>query len=228
MKTRSWLHKGLNVLIVAALMLSNLTLPFTATVSAAPRAAESDASAVTAMSTATTVTGSGKGQIFMDGPLGVQVNTYNGNLFYQRTDLLFPTVLPLAVSLSYNSLLAAQDAGIAGYGWRLSYDIAYREVADGTIVIIWDDGRRVRYTPQGNNTFAAPPGIYDVLTRPQAGRYLLTTASQFKYYFDSDRHQRVTRIEHPNGQALALERNAQGLLTRITHSLGHQLRFGYS
>ncbi len=230
MKTTCWLSKGINVLVVMALVLGHLTGPFTTVASAAPPPAAEKAShsTVTALAAATSATSSGKGQITVDGPFGVQVNTYNGNLFYQRTDLLFPTVLPLAVSLAYNSLLNAQVTSAGFYGWRFNYDIAYREEPNGIIVIVWGDGRQVRYTAQGNNAFAAPPGIYDMLTSPQPGQYVLTTANQFKYYFDSARHQRITRIEHPNGQALVFEYDVQDLLTHIAHSLGQQIQLHYT
>ncbi|NIV39392.1 MAG: hypothetical protein GWN58_61265, partial [Anaerolineae bacterium] len=56
---------------------------------------------------------SGRGQVSSPGPLGLQVNVFNGNLSYSQTDLSFPCsncTLPLDVYLTYNS----QDAQIGG------------------------------------------------------------------------------------------------------------------
>ena len=39
----------------------------------------------------------------VNGPFGVKVNTHNGSLFYQRTDIYIPGKLPLEISFSYNS-----------------------------------------------------------------------------------------------------------------------------
>ena len=55
-------------------------------------------------------------QITVPGPMGTQVNTFNGNLYYSRSDLTIPSRgFPLLISLAYNSGLANVDNGF-GFG----------------------------------------------------------------------------------------------------------------
>ena len=139
---------------------------------------------------------SGRGQVILDGPMGSRINTYNGNLYYKHVALYSAALLPLQFGLSYNSLQSNGLLSVAGYGWHLTHDMSYREEGS-EVVVAWGDGREVRYTAQGDGSFASPLGVADVLSQPEAGRYLLVASDQIVYHFDSARHSRVTRIEAP-------------------------------
>ena len=59
------------------------------------------------------------------GHFGTAVNSYTGNLFYQRTDFLLPgRGLSIKVEFSYNSGRTQNDLGY-GNGWSFSYGMQY-------------------------------------------------------------------------------------------------------
>jgi hypothetical protein len=79
-------------------------------------------------------------QVNVPCPMGIQVNSFTGNLYYTRTDLIIPgRGLPLVLGMAYNSGQSTLDDGF-GYGWQLSYNLYY--VKDGNDIIIYrGDGR---------------------------------------------------------------------------------------
>jgi len=243
----SRVYRALAVLVIAALLASMLPLP--GPVSAAPPqevTARPQAQAATEESPP-----SGKGQIVIDGPFGVQVNTYNGNLLYRRTDLRLSCPLAMEIALSYNSLRSGAVSPLGFHGWQFAYDISYREYqivethyswvcASGVgcrwvsyqvvrhfVAIKWAEGGESHYEV-GVGAFSTPSGRRDILTSPQPGKYLLTTWHGYKYFFDSARHRRITRLEDPNGLALVFTYNEVGLLTRISDSYGRRLELAYA
>ncbi|HET6444925.1 MAG TPA: RHS repeat-associated core domain-containing protein, partial [candidate division Zixibacteria bacterium] len=188
---------------------------------------------------------SGKGQVNLPGPMGTAVNTFNGNLFYQHPGFYFPHSLPVDTRLTYNSLRGNFASSLGYYGWQFTYDISYRVDENLDVTIVWGDGREVRFdspyraltsvfiakqetlVPDGTD-FAAPPGVRDVLRSYEPGKFVLTTPDQTTYYFDSARHHRVTRIQHPSGQALVFQYNSAGLLDTLQHTFGQKVKFLYS
>ena len=59
------------------------------------------------------------------GPAGIQVNTYNGNMFLQRGDVSISSIgANLSLIFSYNSGKTKLDHGY-GYGWTFNYNILY-------------------------------------------------------------------------------------------------------
>jgi len=265
-------------------------------------------------------TPSGKGQPVIEGPPGVTVNLYNGNLNYRRVDLTTsPGGYPFPVlqsELTYNSLtLGIRGRRGFGPGWRFGYDMSYSidenifvygprglmplplpgvpepalpgvpepqvldpwrceqeyfdkmvstaasgggdgyAVADvlpwwctrqefefhGYFTVYWPDGREVQFRrlvevicqPSGGRLtcvksytgyFEAPPGVYDRLEVLGNDAYRLTTPEGTVYYFDSPRHQKVTRIEAENGLALVITdgkvEDAYGRALHLTYGSG--------
>lgn len=139
------------------------------------------------------------------GPNGLRVNSYTGNLFYQRSGLtLAGQGLDTDVYFSYNSSNDTLDFGY-GFGWTFSYGMCY--YYDGEdIIIVNMDGRKDRYEKNGE-TYVSPVGIFDSLEFYQPDRLTLTTKFGLKYFFDDATHKKLTRIEDPNGNAIDISHN---------------------
>jgi RHS repeat-associated protein len=159
------------------------------------------------------------------GPLGVQVNTYNGNLFYQRQDIFIPgRGLSLDITFSYNSSCRADDFGF-GKGWIFNYNLSY-EIDSVDFILLQMDGSRDIFTAINNN-FNAPVGVFDTLTKYQTSKYQLTTKEGTKYFFDNATHKKVSKIEDRYGNTLTfMYSNAK--LSSITDASGRILTFSWS
>ena len=93
---------------------------------------------------------------------GCAAQTYNGNLYCSRTDLVLNSKgLPLEVRFSYNSQLRLLDTPY-GKGWQFSYGLNYFVHTNGDISILRGDGRLDTFTESGG-TYTPPAGITDTL-----------------------------------------------------------------
>lgn len=158
------------------------------------------------------------------GPLGVQVNTYNGNLFLERTDIIIPNQdLPLSAVFSYNSFRAPANMGL-GFGW--TYNYALRCVPyPGGAEIQRPDGRRDSFTLVSNQ-YLPPAGIFDELTVPTPGTFQLRTKYGMVYEFSDSDHYYVTKIENSNDSNLSLT-YTDSLLTQIKDGAGRRLNLSW-
>jgi len=155
----------------------------------------------------------------------IQVNTYTGNLFYQRSDLFIPTrgEIPLDIYFSYNSLKHQHDKGY-GNGWSFSLGMYYKPV-DNDIVIFREDGQEDIFTWDGVN-YLPPTGVYDELTEYAAGQFVLKTKFGIKYYFDDNTHMHLTSIVDRNNNTITLSYTA-GRPTTITDPAGRMLNLAW-
>ncbi len=167
-------------------------------------------------------------QMNVDCPMGIQVNTFNGNLYYSRNDLSIPgRGLSLEITLAYNSGLSNTNNGF-GFGWQLSYDTYYKK--NGADVTIYrGDGRVDNYVwSSGTSSFTRPPGVRDTLEEYQTDQYRLTAPQGTETYFDAPSHKKATRIEDPNGNTVSLAYNASDQLASITDPSGRSLNLSYA
>lgn len=136
------------------------------------------------------------------GPYGIQVNTFNGNLYFQRTDLVIPnTGLGIDLTFHYNSFRDTLDVGY-GKGWTSNYSLQY--FPDSTsIAVERPDGRRDAYRKNGS-AYESPQGIFDQWEEYNSGQFVLTTLYGMKYYFDNPDHRKLTRIEDNNNNFIDL------------------------
>lgn len=162
----------------------------------------------------------------IDGANGVQVNTYTGALFYQRSDLRIPgRGLSLDVVFSYNSAARGKDWGY-GRGWTFSYNMAYYPDS-ASIVIQQMDGRKNRYFLNNNGGYSRPAGVFDSLEQYQPGKFRLLMNDGTKYFFDNGIHKKLTKVEDRNGNGLTLA-YADTLLTSITDPSGRNVQFTWA
>lgn len=161
------------------------------------------------------------------GPMGLQVNTLTGNLFFSRTDLYIPgRGFPLDITFFYNSYHHTENNGF-GKGWSFNYNIKYKDDSTGSKTISWGEGRKDRYTPAGSGSFTPPKGIFNGLSEYQPGKYLLVDPDGIKFYFDNAVHKKITKIEEPNGNFLTMT-YADTLLTAITNTAGQIISLNYT
>ena len=159
------------------------------------------------------------------GPEGIRVNTYNGNMFFQRSDLSINAQGPdLGIRFSYNSGKTKLDHGY-GYGWTFNYNILY-ETDSNNIIIRRGDGRKDVFTFTGIG-YQAPIGIFDTLVEYQSGKYRLTTKGQTNLYFDDSTHKRLTSVEDRNNNTLIIA-YTDTLATSITDASGRSLSLNYT
>ena len=157
-------------------------------------------------------------------PNGVYVNSYNGVLFYQRSDLQIPNRgLDLEAVFYYNSSANRTNYGY-GNGWSLGMEMRYLPDSAG-IIVEQGDGRQDLYTRYGN-LFEAPPGVFNVLTVTNNG-YQLRTKDGARYLFTDSVSKRITRIVDRNNNALNLS-YADGHLATISDDNGRTLLFEWT
>jgi RHS repeat-associated protein len=161
------------------------------------------------------------------GPMGIEVNTKTGNLFFSRTDIYIPgRQLDLNMSFSYNSYNYQINNGY-GNGWSFIYDMRYSIDTAGRLTLTWGSGRQDVYKPGSGNLFVSPVGFFDSLSQYQSGKYLLRTTDGLKFFFDNSTHKRLTKLQEPNGNFLNFT-YTDSLVTAITNTAGQTVVLAYS
>jgi len=159
------------------------------------------------------------------GPLhGLNVNTYTGNFYFQRSDLYIPgRGLPIDITFSYNSGRSQRDWGY-GNGWSSFFSMQYYLTND-SVVIELEDGQNNVFLRSGNS-FISEAGVYSVLTEYQNEKLLLTTKYGIKYYFDDNSHKQITRIEDRNGNSVIMNYTGDQV-SSISDASGRQIVFNW-
>ncbi|MBS1509468.1 MAG: hypothetical protein JST86_01410 [Bacteroidetes bacterium] len=161
------------------------------------------------------------------GPMGLQVNTLTGNLFFTRNDLYIPARhFSFNISFHYNSFNFDSNVGY-GNGWNFDYNIKYANDTTGGKIITWGDGREDGYKAGANGIFIAPRGFFSTLAEYQPGKFSITETDGTKYFFDNSTNRRITRMEEPNGNYLNFS-YTDTLLTALTNGAGQTISFTYT
>ncbi len=123
---------------------------------------------------------------------GLQVNTWNGSLFFRRTDLYIPARGPdLDFTWSYNSGETKYDYGY-GPGWTHTFNVLYEKVGSSVCVKRWDGNRDTFRLVSG--TYVPPVGCYDSLIQYVPGKFRLRSKYGLESFFDDSIHRKLTRI----------------------------------
>ncbi|MFK8100999.1 MAG: RHS repeat-associated core domain-containing protein [Saprospiraceae bacterium] len=162
------------------------------------------------------------------GPYGVQVNSYNGNLFFERIALEIPNAdLGIMVKFAYNSFRDTVQTGY-GKGFVLNYGMNYELDSTGTNYYLQRaDGRRDYFTFSDGN-FTAPNGIFDRWEAYDGDKFFLTTKYDWKYYFENATHRKLTKIEDTNNNTINLNYNANGELIQIEDPSGRFISLNWT
>lgn len=159
-------------------------------------------------------------------PMGIHVNSYNGNLYIERRDLYIEgRKLPINFTFYYNSSNGSLNLGY-GNGWSMEYLMRYETIAGG-IRFTRGDAYQMDFQQLSSSGFKPPAGVFDSLSQYQPGKFVLITKKKMKYYFDDSAHKRLTRIEEINGNFLNLT-YAAGLITKVTDAAGRSIHLTYN
>lgn len=159
------------------------------------------------------------------GPNGLWVNSYNGVLFFGRTD--FETqnsAMPMELRFYYNSSSNNTNHGY-GNGFSLGYEMRYEIQDNGDVKVFQGDGRSDVFKKFGDE-FEAPAGVFSTLTAEGNG-YLVTEKTGEKFYFSDEAHKRLTAQEDRFGNRTDLTYQ-NNLLTQIKDAVGHIINFEYT
>lgn len=161
----------------------------------------------------------------IQGPVGLQVNSFSGGLYYERADLTIPCQGPsINLRFYYNSSSTSLDFGY-GSGWSMTYSMLYRR-SGSSIILRREDGRKDIFTFNGSG-YTPPVGIFDSLVQYLPNKFRLSTKSGIRYFFDDTTHKRLTKISDPNNNQLNIS-YIDSLATAITDPCGRSVLLNYT
>lgn len=158
----------------------------------------------------------------IQGPANMEINSFTGNFFHQRTDLSIPARgLPISMTFSYNAYRDTLDMGY-GNGWTHPYNLCYQFDSTGqNMVVDRQDGRRDLFLRNGAG-FEPQNGYFDTWTEYQVGKYQLRTKEGMVYFFDDATHKKLTALEDPNGNRIDIAYMGN-VPTRISNVAGRSV-----
>ncbi|MBI4229999.1 MAG: Ig-like domain-containing protein, partial [Planctomycetes bacterium] len=178
-----------------------------------------------------------------DGGMG-SVWLHNGEFHHAMTDVSIPGVgFPFEVTRTYRSQISYE--GPFGVNWDFSLDMRLLDVSSfffsagggGSLsqsLLLFDGSGRVdTFTFDRASGFYVPPaGWYVSLQRTGNAIYLLTDRHGTKYTFQQPdlpfrSYAYLATIEDRNGNMLAVHRDAQARIERVTDTLGRDILFFY-
>ena len=161
----------------------------------------------------------------IQGPPGYKVNSYSGNLYYERQDFLIESIGPkLNFQFAYNSSKRTMNRGY-GYGWTFNFNILHYE-EDGFTIVEKSDGKKIKFSPV-NGSFQAEKGVFDKLREYESGKLELRMKDGTRYLFEDSQHKRVTQILDRCDNALMLS-YTDSLVTTITDAVGRAINLNWA
>ncbi|MCP5094729.1 MAG: hypothetical protein GY943_04170 [Chloroflexi bacterium] len=176
------------------------------------------------------------------------INSRNGNLSYQVTDLSIPVRgCPLEFQRSYASAAVDVYTSTLGHGWTHNYDMRLHltdTAISGTVEVQAANGSRLPFYDNGDGSFTPYAGV--LAEMQQIGStYVITGSNQKVYTFDDQGL--LQKQEDPYGSAITFTYNtnnqlisaAQGnrsltyvydgqdRLTTVTDNSGRNVELGY-
>ncbi len=159
------------------------------------------------------------------GSNGLWGNSYNGVLFFGRTDFEAQnSAMPMELRFYYNSSSNNRNYGF-GNGFSLGYEMRYEVEDNGDVKIIQGDGRSDVFKKFGDE-FEAPAGVFSTLTADGNG-YVITEKTGEKYHFADAVHKKVTSQEDRFGNRTELTYQ-NNLLIQIKDAVGHTINLEYT
>jgi RHS repeat-associated protein len=152
-------------------------------------------------------------------PKGFSVNSFTGNVFYQRTDLtLRGTGFPLYSTFYYNAVQDTLDYGY-GNGWSFYYNAFYKESND-TLIIQHSDAKKDTFRLV-NSAYKSPVGIYDTLIK-SGTVFILRSKDGMEHIFADPIYKKLTGMNNRNGNSVAISYTG-AYPTKIRNSSGRCL-----
>ncbi|MFH1110426.1 MAG: choice-of-anchor C family protein [Planctomycetota bacterium] len=134
--------------------------------------------------------------------------------------------LPLAfVPAATTSLAQRFSVGPLGRGWSHNFEYSLGRPDPDTVLVSLPGGYVRTFTREGSGPWQASPGDYGVLDDMGLDTYRITENDGLVWRFGPGG--RLRYLSEPNGNHLTLEWSGD-LLTGVSHSNGHQLKFEYN
>lgn len=160
------------------------------------------------------------------GPNDLWVNSYNGVLFFGKTDLeTRNSAMPMQLRFYYNSSASDKNYGY-GLGFSLGYEMRYEVDSENNVIVETGDGRTDTYTRFGDE-FQSPTGVFSKLTYTD-GKYILTEKTGETYEFADANHKKMTAQADRYGNLTTLTYSTDSLLTQIKDAVGHTITLEYT
>ena len=181
---------------------------------------------------------------------GMEVNSYTGNLYYQRQDLFIPARgIDLDFTFFYNSTQSDEDWGY-GYGWSHTYNIQLlpkqdeplincggEETATEYLVLLNNEGAEIRFKRSYESggcvrtvNFQSPSGFFGNLEEVNevgSEQFRLTMKDGMIYHFETAGTYKLTQIEDRNGNTISLDYTVAGTdtyhLSSVTGPAGREI-----
>ncbi len=152
-------------------------------------------------------------------PHGLAVNSYTGNLFYQRNEMsLRGTGYRVYQSFYYNAATDTLDYGY-GHGWSFYYNIFYIETAN-SIIIQHSDAKKDTFLLSGG-VYVSPTGVFETLTKA-GGVVTLKSKDGRQQIFGDATHKKITSMTDANGNYVVIQYNG-AYPAKIRNSTGRCL-----
>ena len=161
---------------------------------------------------------------------GDPVDTATGFFYVEKTDLVLPGIVPIAITRTYRTQMT--NPGPFGLGTSWPYDIFLQPAPNGSpdaLVLYTPGNRQDIFSRRADGSFVnttSPPLRGAVVTDGAGGIRLLTYKDRSLWRFDSAG--RLISQADRNGNTLTITRDGQGRVVRITEPAGRSLTMGYS
>lgn len=155
-------------------------------------------------------------------PLELEVNSYNGNLFYKKEGFHIPVRGGgINVNFYYNSRLRQRNASF-GNGWTHEYNISYY-IDSLDIIIEYGNGKRTKFLQKSGGYYSIRNPLEKIIEY-EPGKLLLTEQTGRRLYFNSNQHKKISKIEDTNNNYIEMVYVGANL-TKIISEQGREVVF---
>ena len=159
-------------------------------------------------------------------PNNLWANSYNGVLFFERTDMATRnTAMPMSLQFYYNSSSSETNYGY-GNGFSLGIEYYYLVDSDKNVTIVTGDGQSQYFTRYGDE-YGSPAGVFSTLSEYEENKYVLKEKTGECYYFDDMGHRMLTSMVDRCGNVTSLT-YVDTLLVKIEDEVGHTVNLFYT
>jgi len=180
--------------------------------------------------------------------IGGMVNSVNGNLVFETTDISFQARgFTIGMTRTYNSLLA-KKLGPFGYGWTFDYNMSVAVQKYGDVLLTQNCGSQHLFVKNSDGTYKTPPGLNDKLAKnATTGLYTLWSLDGAQTNFNSagklwtvvdkngnalhfgyDAGGKLVRVADDSGLFMSITYNSDGLINKTTDPSGQSITYMYS
>ncbi len=157
---------------------------------------------------------------------GEPVDLASGLFVLQKTDLVLPGRLPLALTRTYRTL--DSSPGPFGPGTSHAYEVFLQSLSADALLLTLPGNSRALFSRQPDGRFrnGTEPGLRGAAATASASTRLLTFKDGATWTFDGNG--RLVAQRDRNGNQVTITRDGQGRVMNLTEPAGRQFTFSYS